>query len=77
LLDIFNKLDKSEPFSHDRRYSIDGKGWLRRYGLLRSRKGNEDIWVIVDRLARSAHFIPIRSNRIAASLAQIYVRKFV
>ena len=46
-------------------------------GLPRSRKGNESIWVIVDRLTKSAHFIPVRSNRTAASLAQLYVKEVV
>jgi len=43
--------------------------------LPRSRKRNEAIWVIVDRLTKSAHFIPVRSNRTAAYLAQLYVRE--
>jgi len=46
-------------------------------GLPRSRKGNEAIWVIVDRLTKSTHFIPVRSNRTAASLAQLYVKEVV
>jgi len=46
-------------------------------GLPRSRKGNEAIWVIVDRLTKSAHFIPVKSNRTAASLAQLYVKEVV
>ena len=28
-------------------------------GLTRSKRGNESIWVIVDRLTKFAHFIPI------------------
>lgn len=38
-------------------------------GLPRSQRGSEVIWVIVDRLNKSTHFILIRNNRIAASLA--------
>jgi len=34
LLDIFVRLEKGEPFSHDGRYSVDLKGWLRRDGRL-------------------------------------------
>ncbi|MCI40164.1 retrotransposon protein, partial [Trifolium medium] len=30
-------------------------------GLPRTTKGNEVIWVIVDRLTKSAHFIPIKT----------------
>jgi len=45
--------------------------------LLRSRKGNEAIWVMVDRLTKSTRFIPIKSNRATSSLAQIYVWEVV
>ena len=38
-------------------------------GLPRTRKGNDNIWVIVDRFTKTAHFIPVRSNRTAQSLA--------
>ena len=46
-------------------------------GLPRTRKGNESIWVIVDRLTKSAHFIPVKSSRTASSLAEIYMREIV
>ena len=46
-------------------------------GLPRTRKGNDSIWVIVDRFTKTAHFIPVRSNRTAQSLAQIYFREIV
>ena len=29
-------------------------------GLPRTRKGNDAIWVVVDRLTKSAHFIPVK-----------------
>ena len=35
-------------------------------GLPRSRKGNTGIWLIVFRLIKSAHFIPVKSRRTAA-----------
>ena len=31
-------------------------------GLRRTKVGYDDIWVIVDRLMKSAHFLPIRAN---------------
>ena len=31
-------------------------------GLLRSPKGNDAIWVIVDIMTKSAHFLPIQLN---------------
>ena len=46
-------------------------------GLPRTRRGNESIWVIIDHLTKTAHFIPIRSNRTAASLVEIYMREIV
>ena len=46
-------------------------------GLPRTRRGNESIWVIVDRLTKSAHFIPVKSTRSASSLSKIYMREIV
>lgn len=46
-------------------------------GLPRTQKGNESIWVIVDRLTKSAHFIPVKATRTASSLAEIYMKDIV
>ena len=46
-------------------------------GLSRSKRGNESIWVIVDRLTKSAHFIPISVHRTADKLARLYIREVV
>ena len=46
-------------------------------GLPRSRKGNTGIWVIVDRLTKSAHFIPVKSKRTAPWLASVYIKEIV
>jgi len=46
-------------------------------GLPRTRKGNESIWVIVDRLTKSAHFISVKATRTASSLAELYMREIV
>ena len=40
-------------------------------------KGNDDIWVVVDRLTKSAHFIPINITFPVAQLAEIYIRDIV
>lgn len=45
--------------------------------LPRSRKGNTRIWVIVDRLTKSAYFIPIKSKHTASYLASLYVREII
>ncbi|KAJ8749273.1 hypothetical protein K2173_018753 [Erythroxylum novogranatense] len=42
-------------------------------GLPRMPKGHDSIWVIVDRLTKSAHFIAIKTTYNAAQLAQLYV----
>ena len=46
-------------------------------GLPKSRKGNTGIWVIVDRLTKSAHFIPDKRRRTTAWLASVYLREIV
>ncbi|OMO91869.1 reverse transcriptase [Corchorus capsularis] len=46
-------------------------------GLPRSTKGNNVIWVIVDRLTKSAHFLPIKSTTPLDKLAQMYVDEIV
>jgi hypothetical protein len=42
-------------------------------GLPRSRKGNDSIWVIVDRLTKVAHFIPMRIAYTVDKLAGLSV----
>ena len=37
----------------------------------------DSIWVIVDRLTKSAHFIPVKVNYNAEKLAKIYVSEIV
>ena len=46
-------------------------------GLPRSTRGNTSIWVIVDRLTKSAHFTPVKSRRTASSLASLYLKEIV
>ncbi|KAI0488175.1 hypothetical protein KFK09_028002 [Dendrobium nobile] len=43
----------------------------------RSRQGHDAIWVIVDRLTKSAHFLPIRQTDPVDRLAQLYVKEIV
>jgi len=40
-------------------------------------KGFDSIWVIVDRLTKSAHFIPIKTGMSMARLAEIYIEQVV
>ncbi|KAJ9539281.1 hypothetical protein OSB04_032014 [Centaurea solstitialis] len=45
--------------------------------LPRTKKGHDSIWVIVDRLTKSAHFLPIRETYSIDRLAQLYVDEIV
>jgi hypothetical protein len=42
-------------------------------GLLRTPKDNDSIWVIVDRLTKVAHFIPVRTTYGRGKLARLYI----
>ena len=46
-------------------------------GLPRTLGGNNAIWVIVDQLKKSAHFLPTKVNFSMDRLASLYVREIV
>jgi hypothetical protein len=46
-------------------------------GLPRIPAGYDSIWVIVDRLTKVAHFIPVRTNYMGAKLAELYMTRIV
>jgi len=46
-------------------------------GLPRTPQEYDTIWVIFDRLTKSAHFLPIRINYSMDKLVQIYLREIV
>ena len=46
-------------------------------GLPRTQKGYDSIWVIVDRLTKSAHFLPVRSTYSAAQYARLFLDHIV
>src|SRR5579883_2484423 len=46
-------------------------------GLPRTKNGNDSIWVIVDRLTKVAHFIPVRICYSGDKLAQLYIDNIV
>jgi transposase InsO family protein len=45
--------------------------------LPRTQKGNDSIWVIIDRLTKVAHFIPVKTTFGGATLVQIYLKEIV
>ncbi|MBM1124188.1 hypothetical protein JQN44_27305, partial [Klebsiella pneumoniae] len=46
-------------------------------GLPRSRKGSDAIWVIVDRMTKSSHFLPVRTSYPIDRLCRIYIDEIV
>ena len=46
-------------------------------GLLRTRRQHDVIWVIVDRLTKSAHFLLVSNDEPLDKLAQLYVEEIV
>ena len=38
---------------------------------------HDSVWVIVDRLTKSAHFLPVKTSYNAEQLARIYIREIV
>ncbi|XP_068329661.1 uncharacterized protein [Pyrus communis] len=47
------------------------------YKLPRTRNGYDSIWVIVHRLTKSAHFIPVRGKYSLSRLAELFISKIV
>ena len=45
--------------------------------LPRCRSDHNTIWVIVDKLTKSAHFLSIRNSDSLDKLAQLYVREII
>jgi len=45
--------------------------------LLRSVRGHDSIWVIVDRLTKCAHLLPINQQMSLDKLAELYVLEIV
>jgi hypothetical protein len=46
-------------------------------GLPRTQKGNDSIWVIVDRLTKVAHFLLVKDNYNVSRLAELYVENIL
>ena len=46
-------------------------------GLPRTTGGFDSVWVIVDRLTKSAHFLPVKKTYSTDRLARLYVNRIV
>jgi hypothetical protein len=46
-------------------------------GLPRTLDGYDSIWVIVDRMTKVAHFIPVKTTYSGAELAELYMSRIV
>jgi len=46
-------------------------------GLPRTQRKFDAVWIIVDRLTKSAHFIPVAVTYSSERLAEIYIREIV
>jgi hypothetical protein len=46
-------------------------------GLPRTRASYDSIWVVVDRLTKAAHFIPVKTTYNSAVLAELYMSRIV
>ena len=46
-------------------------------GLPRTQRGHDAVWVIVDRLTKAAHFLPISMKYPPEKLAQLYLDEII
>ena len=46
-------------------------------GLPPSRRHHDSIWVVIDRLTMSAHFLPVHTSYTAEDYARLYIRELV
>ena len=46
-------------------------------GFPKTKKGNNAIFVVIDRLSKVAHFLPVRESITASQLAELYISRIV
>jgi hypothetical protein len=46
-------------------------------GLPHTRAGYDSIWVVVDRLTKATHFIPVKTTYNSAVLAELYMSRIM
>ena len=76
-----NKEDKQKPRVQGRMFAMTHQNTQTTSDvvtrLLRTLGGNNVIWVIVDQLTKSAHFLPIKVNFSIDHLASLYLREII
>ncbi|GJV28000.1 hypothetical protein Tco_1384448 [Tanacetum coccineum] len=55
----------------------DQKLWISLQGLTRTQRKHDAIWVVVDRLTKTAHFLPIRKDFSISRLAEMFQQEIV
>src|SRR3954462_1650204 len=46
-------------------------------GLPTSSRGNDSIWLIVDKLSKFAHFLPVKTTYQSLKLAELYIARII
>ena len=46
-------------------------------GLPLTRRKHDSVWVVVDRLTKLAHFLPVRTDYALDKLVELYIREIV
>ena len=46
-------------------------------GLPLTGRKHDSVWVVVDRLTKSAHFLPVRTDYSLDKLAELYIKEIV
>ena len=46
-------------------------------GLQLTRRKHDSVWVVVDRLMKSSHFLPVRTDYSLDKLAKLYIEEIV
>ena len=46
-------------------------------GLPLTRRKHDSVWVVVDRLTKSTHFLPMRTDYSLDKLAELYIKEIV
>ena len=42
-----------------------------------TKRKHDSVWVVVDRLTKSAHFLPVRTDHSLDKLAELYIKEIV